>query len=80
MCIIPIESEMENVRCDLVRNARHGNIERIVGAAVILKRIGCRDLVHILRDYTLDRTNWHYDGTMIPEDANAYRIINENFR
>ena len=80
MVAIPTERELESVRLDLVYDAKMGNIEKIRGAAMILKRIGCRDLVHIIRDYALENTSWHYNGEMIPSDKIIYRNINENMR
>ena len=80
MVIIPTERELESIRLDLVYDVKHGNAESIRGAAQILKRLGCRDLVSVIRDYVLENTNWHYDGEMIPADKFIYRQINENMR
>ena len=80
MVVIPTERELESIRLDLVYDAKMGNCEKIRGAAMILKRMGCLDLVHIIRDYVLENTNWHSDGEMIPSDKIIYRNINENMR
>ena len=80
MVVIPTERELESIRLDLIYDARVGNLERIRGAAHILKRIGCRDIVSVIRDYILENTTWHYDGEMIPSDQIIYRNISENMR
>lgn len=80
MIIVPTERELESIRLDMIYDAKKGDIEKIRGAACILKRLGCRDLVSIIRDYVLENTNWHYDGEMIPCDKYIYRNINENMR
>ena len=80
MLVTPTERELESIRLDLIYDAKMGNVDRIRGAATILKRMGMRDMVAIIRDYALENTSWHYDGGMIPADKFIYRNINENMR
>ena len=80
MLVTPTERELESIRLDLIYDAKQGNVDRIRGAAMILKRMGMRDLVSVIRDYALENTYWHFDGEMIPEDKRIYCNIDDNMR
>ena len=80
MVIIPKESELENIRCDVLRSARHGEKYEIRGMALILKRLGCRFLIRQILSYILENTQWnYYAGGLTAEDSNVQKLIIENF-
>ena len=80
MVIMPKESELENIRCDILRYARHGEKFEIRGMALILKRLGCRFLIHQITTYIFENTQWDYfAGGLTSEDAQAQKLILENF-
>lgn len=80
MVITLNESEFENIRCDILRYARHGHKLEIRGMALIFRRLGCRFLIHEITKYIMQKTNWaYYAGGLTPEDARAQKLILENF-
>ena len=73
MMVLPNQSELDSIFCDLIRMARLGQVAEMQGMALMLKRLGLKDTINFIR-------NCFYESLLSTTDEKIYRIVEKNFK